>query len=135
MDESHRDEIVDFCRDVVGDPLRSVLAYELAGTEVEPAILYVRDDIRAEYDGDDIEGAARAVVEEVALESISADWLEHLHRFGQTKGTVRVFERATVVHCWMEAGGLSLGWDPGADVDIESFVRELHARATDADEG
>jgi hypothetical protein len=129
MDAQRRDEIVTFCRETIGDPLRSVLAYELDGTSVEPAILYVRDDIRAEYVDGALEDAARDIVEEVALESVSADWLEHLHRFGETKGTVRVFDRATVVHCWLADEGLSLGWDPGAAVDLESFVRELHARA------
>lgn len=129
MDEPWRGDVVAFCEDAVGSPLRSVLAYERAGHGVESDVWYVREDVRAEY-GDELEAAARAVMEEVALEGIGTDWLAHVHHFGDVVSTVRVFESAIVVQCWLgEATGLSVSVEPGADVDYEAFARELCALA------
>ena len=108
-------------RDVAGEALRAVAAYDRDGLE----LLYERDDVSQK------ETAIDRIHEELVLQELGREYLERLFGVGRWHCTMHRFDRATCVHyAEGEFSGVFVSVDSGADVDLERLADACHSGET-----
>ena len=113
-----RDELVEFMKDVAGEYLRGVLAYDENGFEV----VYLRDDIVEKRVADPTLQDDLPIIHELALqeERIPAE----VGAFGRYHATVRVFSNAVVIQLVSgEKRGYGVSLDTEAARQLNNFIR------------
>ena len=104
--------------ETVGDSLRCVATY----CEREYDLLYIRPDVEASYTSDEVED----VYDDLVLQRVGSDYLEHLFHAGPLQCSVLGFEQATIYNVVGEDyGGLFVSVDADADVQMPAFVERL----------
>ena len=108
-------------RDVAGEALRAVAAYDRDGLELR----YERDDVSQK------ETAIDRIHEELVLQELGREYLERLFGVGRWHCTMHRFDRATCVHyAEGEFSGVFVSVDSGADVDLERLADACHSGET-----
>jgi hypothetical protein len=118
-----------YCRDRVGDSLRSVVEYG----ETEYELVYLRDDLQSQYSDDqfdDLVGEARAVHNRVWAVGTQAGPL------GAARATVHYFENAFVIQLVPERRhGYFATFNSNVGQTLGSFIHDclqrVHTETTD----
>ena len=113
-----REELVTFMKDVAGEHLRGVLAYDENGFDV----VYIREDIMQNRSGDASLADDLPVIHDLAMaeERLPAE----VSSFGRYHATVRVFEQAVLVQLVVgESRGFGISLDPAAARQLSNFVQ------------
>lgn len=105
-------------RDVAGEALRAVAAYDRNGLDLR----YERDDVAEK------ETAIDRIHDELVLQELGREYLEQLFGVGRWHCTMHRFEQATCVHyAEGEFSGVFVSVDSGANVDLEQVADACHA--------
>jgi cobalamin biosynthesis Mg chelatase CobN len=99
--------LTDALREELGESLRTVAVGDVEARDYE--LTYIRDDVAALYDDEDVEAAFRAV----AVERVGADIEDDLYEpLGRTESTIRTYENGINVLLWAaDAGAVFVGLD------------------------
>ena len=104
--------------ETVGDSLRCVATYG----ERDYDLLYIRPDVEASYTSDEME----EVYDDLILQRVGNDFLEHLFNAGSLQCSALGFEEATIFNVVGDGyGGLFVSVDTDADVEMPAFVERL----------
>jgi hypothetical protein len=117
-----REELVAYVKDVAGEYLRGVLAYDENGFDV----LYIREDVMEVRTDDPALSADLPVIHDLALaeERLPAE----VSAFGRFHATVRVFDDAVLIQLVSgENQGYGISLDPEAARQLNRFVQQCTA--------
>lgn len=113
-----REELVEFMKDVAGEHLRGVLAYDENGFDM----VYVREDVVQSRTTDASLAGELPIIHDLALteERLPAE----VSSFGRYHATVRVFDDAVLIQLVTgEMQGYGISLDPAAARQLNQFVQ------------
>lgn len=97
--------------------LRSIVYYEADGY----GVLFLRDDVEAEYDEDELDRA----FEDARLEALSKPYQEDLYTHGELNCVVRCFEEGVEMQFAItRTAGVAVAFDKGVLTEQRSVVGE-----------
>ena len=112
------DPVVRFLREVAGDHLRAVIQYD----ETDHRVLYLREDLRADY----AEGDRNEIVAALRRADPESDVIGQLRRVGELHCTVRLYDGAVTIHVKQRANfGTFVTLDPAAAGQLTGFLSQL----------
>lgn len=122
MDEGGVTGLVKYCRDRAGDRLRSVVAYDPAGTRVA----YRRDDHRNTYTDEQLARLAGSARE---IDAVVDDTDVGDAPLGESLAGVYAFEEAYVIHLPSDdESGVVATFDADVGTYLAGFVRDCRER-------
>lgn len=113
-DDRGIDDLIEFLHTTTGSSLRTVLYYDSQKIEQ----LYVRDDVKDRYKGENINRIHR----EQVLENINKHYVENLFNLGSLQSTTQRFDDAFVVRVMNGDAGLVISVDRDTDIDTEAVI-------------
>ncbi|WP_251343688.1 hypothetical protein [Haloplanus halophilus] len=112
--------LVERLEEVAGPALRAVARYDRDGIE----ITYERPDVAEK------ETVIERIHDELVLQELGREYLEHLFQVGRWHCTMHRFERAVCIHYARgEFSGAFVSIDSGADVDLDRIADACHQHA------
>jgi len=118
MSSRDTDPVVRFLLETAGDNLRAVAQYDATDSRR----LYLRDDLAAVYDDQDLDD----IVAGLRDEDPESDAIRDIEEAGALHCTVRLYDRSVTVHVKQRADfGTLVSLDPAAAGQLTSFVSEL----------
>lgn len=117
--------LVQFLQEEINDNLRSVIHYDKDGYEV----VYIQDDVAAEYTGDEIE----KVIQDLGMEAFSKPLQESLYAHGELRCTMRWFEDGIELNFLVsDSEGVAIGLSGETFIAHQTFLGKCMAHVQDS---